>query len=267
MGTIRLTDLITHDEDTLVESLLQTNLMGIRALTSAKDVAHLFEKNDLISAAVVNENNILLGRITIDDVVDIIREEAEHTQMASAGLDEDEDIFAPASRAAKRRTFWLGINLLTAIFASIVIGLFDASIEKVVALAVLMPIIASMGGIAGTQTATIVIRALATGKLAKSNSRSLLIKETTVGLFNGLIWAFLTGIAVFLWFQDAALSLIFSTAMLINLLAAAFAGAMIPLILQRMKIDPALASGLMLTTVTDSLGFFVFLGLATIVLL
>ena len=267
MGTMRLTDLITHDEDTLVEELLQTHILGIRALTSAKEVAHMFEKNDLISAAVVNEGNILLGRITIDDVVDIIREEAEHTQMASAGLDEDEDIFAPPTRAAKRRTFWLGINLLTAVFASVVIGLFDASIEKVVALAVLMPIIASMGGIAGTQTATIVIRALATGKLARSNSRSLLIKETTVGLFNGLIWAVLTGIAVFLWFQDIALSLIFSTAMLINLLVAAFAGAMIPLILQRLKIDPALASGLMLTTVTDSLGFFVFLGLATIILL
>jgi len=267
VGTLRLTDLLIHDEDTLVEELLHTDIPGIRALTTAREVAHIFEKNDLISAAVVNENNILLGRVTIDDVVDIIREEAEHAQMASAGLDEDEDIFAPATRAAKRRTFWLGINLLTAIFASIVIGLFDASIEKVVALAILMPIIASMGGIAGTQTATIVIRALATGKLARSNSRSLLIKETTVGLLNGLIWAVLTGTAVFLWFDDLALSLIFSTAMLINLLAAAFAGAMIPLILQRMKIDPALASGLMLTTVTDSLGFFVFLGLATIILL
>ena len=267
LGTLTLTDLITNDEESLVETFLQTHIPGIRALTSAKEVAHNFEKNDLISAAVVNENNILLGRITIDDVVDIIREEAEHVQMASAGLDEDEDIFAPATRAAKRRTFWLGINLLTAVFASVVIGLFDASIEKVVALAVLMPIIASMGGIAGIQTATIVIRALATGKLARSNSRSLLIKETTVGLFNGLIWALLTGIAVFLWFEDLALSVIFSAAMLINLLVAAFAGATIPLILQRMKIDPALASGLMLTTVTDSLGFFVFLGLATITLL
>lgn len=267
LGTLTLTDLITNDEESLVEEFLQTHIPGIRALTSAKEVAHNFEKNDLISAAVVNESNILLGRVTIDDVVDIIREEAEHVQMASAGLDEDEDIFAPATRAAKRRTFWLGINLLTAVFASIVIGLFDASIEKVVALAVLMPIIASMGGIAGTQTATIVIRALATGKLARSNSRSLLIKETTVGLFNGIIWAVLTGVAVFLWFEDLALSFIFSTAMLINLLVAAFAGAIIPLILQRMKIDPALASGLMLTTVTDSLGFFVFLGLATITLL
>lgn len=267
IGTLKLTALLVNDEDVLVESLIDNHIPDINAYMTAKDVAHLFEKNDLISAPVVNEQNQILGRVTIDDVVDIIREEAEHVQMASAGLDEDDDIFAPATRSAKRRTFWLGINLLTAIFASIVIGFFDASIEKVVALAVLMPIIASMGGIAGTQTSTIVIRALATGKLVKSNSRSLLIKETTVGLFNGVIWATLTALAVQLWFNDWALSTIFATAMMINLLAAAFAGAMIPLILQRMKIDPALASGLMLTTVTDSLGFFIFLGLATIVLL
>jgi len=267
VGILKLTALLTHDEDTLVEQLLDSQIPGIRALTPTKEVAHLFEKNDLIAAAVVNENNQILGRITIDDVVDIIREEAEHAQMARAGLDEDEDIFAPAKLAAKRRSFWLGINLLTAIFASLVINMFDSSIEKVVALAVLMPIIASMGGIAGTQTATIVIRALATGKLARSNSRSLLIKETTVGLFNGLIWAVFTGIGVYFWFDDTKLSLIFAFAMMINLLAAAFAGAIIPIVLQRLKIDPALASGLMLTTVTDSLGFFVFLGLATIVLI
>lgn len=267
IGTLSLQELLIHDEDVLVEELIQTDTQGINVYTSAKEVAHIFEKNDLISAPVVNDQYQVVGRITIDDVVDIIREEAEHAQMASAGLDEDDDIFAPAKKSAKRRTFWLGINLLTAIFASMVIGLFDAAIEKVVALAILMPIIASMGGIAGTQTATIVIRALATGKLAKSNSRSLLIKETSVGFLNGLIWATLTGIAVFAIFQDWQLSAIFSTAIMINLLAAAFAGAMIPLILQRLKIDPALASGLMLTTVTDSVGFFVFLGLATIVLL
>ncbi len=267
VGTLKLTSLLVHDEDMLVQDILDTKTPVMRAHLPAKYVAHSFEKNDLISAAVVDENDKILGRITIDDVVDLIREEGEHAQMASAGLDEDDDIFAPASRSARRRTFWLGINLLTAVFASLVIGLFDASIEKLVALAILMPIIASMGGIAGTQTSTIVIRALATGKLAKRNSRSLLIKETTVGLLNGLIWAVLTAIGVQLWFQDWALSAIFATAMMINLFAAAFAGAMIPLLLQRMKIDPALASGLMLTTVTDSLGFFVFLGLATVVLL
>lgn len=267
VGTLKLTSLLVNDEDKLVQEVLETDIPAIQSYLPAKEVAHIFEKNDLISAAVVNENNQILGRITIDDVVDIIREEAEHIQMASAGLDEEDDIFAPATRTAKRRTFWLGINLLTAIFASMVISLFDATIEQIVALAILMPIIASMGGIAGTQTATIVIRALATGKLAKSNSRSLLIKETTVGLFNGLIWATLTAIAVQFLFNDWALSAIFGTAMMVNLLVAALAGAVIPLILQRMKIDPALASGLMLTTVTDSIGFFVFLGLATIVLL
>ncbi|VAW49979.1 Mg/Co/Ni transporter MgtE, CBS domain-containing [hydrothermal vent metagenome] len=267
VGTLKLTSLLVNDEDKLVQNVLETDTPAIQSYLPAKEVAHIFEKNDLISAAVVNENNQILGRITIDDVVDIIREEAEHIQMASAGLDEEDDIFAPATRTAKRRTFWLGINLLTAIFASMVISLFDATIEQIVTLAILMPIIASMGGIAGTQTATIVIRALATGKLAKSNSRSLLIKETTVGLFNGLIWAILTAIAVQVLFNNWALSAIFGTAMMVNLLVAALAGALIPLILQRMKIDPALASGLMLTTVTDSIGFFVFLGLATIVLL
>ncbi len=267
VGTLKLTSLLVNDEDKLVQDVLETDTPAIQSYLPAKEVAHVFEKNDLISAAVVNENNQILGRITIDDVVDIIREEAEHIQMASAGLDEEDDIFAPATRTAKRRTFWLGINLLTAIFASMVISLFDATIEQIVALAILMPIIASMGGIAGTQTATIVIRALATGKLAKSNSRSLLIKETSVGLLNGLIWATLTAVAVQFIFNNWALSAIFGTAMMVNLLVAALAGAIIPLILQRMKIDPALASGLMLTTVTDSIGFFVFLGLATIVLL
>ena len=267
VGTLSINSLLTNDPDMSVSDLVNTQKPTIRPFTSEKEVAHLFEKHDLIAAAVVSDDKRILGRVTIDDVVDIIREEGQHAQMASAGLNEDEDIFAPATRSAKRRTFWLGINLLTAIFASIVISLFDASIEKIVALAVLMPIIASMGGIAGTQTATIVIRALATGKLASQNSRSLLIKEATVGMLNGLIWAVLTGLAVMAWFQDLALSLIFASALMINLIAAALAGASIPLVLQRMRIDPALASGLMLTTVTDSLGFFVFLGLATLILL
>ena len=266
MGTLSVNALLTHDPDLSVAELVSNKIPTIGPFTSEKEVAYLFEKYDLISIAVVSDDKRILGRITIDDVVDIIREEGEHAQMASAGLNEDEDIFAPAMRSAKRRTLWLGINLLTAIFASIVISLFETSIEKIVALAVLMPIIASMGGIAGTQTATIVIRALATGKLASQNSRSLLIKEATVGLLNGLIWAILTGLAVFIWFEDSALSFIFAGALLINLVAAALAGASIPLILQRMRIDPALASGLMLTTVTDSLGFFVFLGLATLIL-
>jgi len=265
-GTIKLNDLLVNDEDTLVANLVDPNRFAIKALTSDKEVAHIFEKNDLISVAVVDENNLVLGRITIDDVVDIIREDAERSQMLSAGLDDEEDLFAPPLRSAKRRSFWLGINLFTAIFASIVIGFFEATIEQIVALAILMPIVASMGGIAGTQTATIVIRAIATGKLGSKNSYKLIYKETTVGVLNGILWAIMTSLAAWLWFQDSSLGLIFGTAMLINLIAAALAGAMIPLFLNKMKIDPALASGLMLTTVTDSLGFFVFLGLATIIL-
>ncbi|QBZ82994.1 Magnesium transporter MgtE [Hydrogenovibrio crunogenus] len=264
-GTLKLNELLVHDEETLVADLVDPKRFAIKALVPDKEVATIFEKNDLISIAVVDENNFVLGRITIDDVVDIIREEAERAQMASAGLDDEEDLFAPPLRSAKRRSFWLGINLLTAIFASIVIGFFEATIEQVVALAVLMPIIASMGGIAGTQTATIVIRAIATGKLGAKNSHKLILKETAVGSFNGLLWAILTSVVTWFWFQDSALGIIFGAAMLINLVAAAFAGALIPLFLNKIKVDPALASGLMLTTVTDSLGFFVFLGLATIV--
>ncbi|MGE4500990.1 MAG: magnesium transporter [Hydrogenovibrio sp.] len=265
-GALKLNDLLTHDGETLVSELVDPKRFAIKALTPDKEVANIFEKNDLISIAVVDERNHVLGRITIDDVVDIIREEAERTQMASAGLDDEEDLFAPPLRSAKRRSFWLGINLIAASLAATVISLFEASISEIVALAILMPMVASMGGVAGTQTATIVIRALATGKLGAKNSRKLIAKETLVGVLNGSLWCVLTGIAAWLWFQNGFLGAIFGAAMLINLTAAALAGAVIPLILNKLKIDPALATGLMLTTVTDSLGFFVFLGLATIVL-
>jgi len=265
-GILPITKLIINDEEMLVSELMEFK-QSITAETIETDVAHIFEKNDFISIAVTDNNNILLGRITIDDVVDIIREEAERSQMASAGLSEDDDLFAPPIRSAKRRSLWLGLNLLTAIFASIVIGFFEASIQQIVALAILMPIVASMGGIAGTQTATIVIRALATGKLSFQNSRHLLRKESIVGLLNGLLWSLITGVATTFWFNDYSLGIIFGVAMLINLTIAAIAGAIIPLILNKMKIDPALAAGLMLTTVTDSIGFFIFLGLATIILI
>ncbi len=265
-GLLAINDLITHPEYSKVSQLVK-KIPAITANLNYKEVAHLFEKNDLISIVVIDSKNMVIGRITIDDVVDIIREEAEKTQMASAGLNDEDDLFTPAFKSSKRRSFWLGINLLTAIFASIIIGFFGASIKQIVALAILMPIVASMGGIAGTQTATIVIRALATGKLGYRNSRHLLIKEAKVGLLNGLLWSTVTGTVTALWFDNTLLGVIFGAAMLINLTVAALAGALIPLILNRMKIDPALASGLMLTTVTDTLGFFVFLGLATIVLL
>ncbi len=267
VGALKLNNLLTHDEDTLVSSLVDKHKAAVHGMTSEKEVVRIFEKYDLISATVIDDQNRVLGRITIDDVVDIIREEAEHIQMASAGLDEEDDLFAPPIRSARRRTFWLGINLMTAMLAASVISLFDATIEEVVALAILMPIIASMGGVAGTQTAIIVIRAIATGKLSSFNTKILIIKEAWVGVLNGGMWASISLIGVVLVFQDWTLSLIFASAMLLNLIVAAFAGALIPIMLHRLKVDPALASGLMLTTITDSLGFFVFLGLATIVLL
>lgn len=267
IGTLKLNHILTKDGDTLVSDLVENTEPTISPLMSDKDVARMFEVHDLISAAVLDDNQQILGRITIDDVVDIIREEAEYTQMKSAGLDDEDDIFAPAPRTSKRRTFWLGINLITASFAAFVISFFEATLDQIVALAIMMPMVASMGGVAGTQTSTVAIRALATGKLVSSNSRALLAKESLVGLFNGVIWAILTAIGAYIILRDIDLSLIFGAAMLINLVAAAAAGVLIPLFLKRMNIDPALATGLMITTVTDSLGFFVFLGLATIVLI
>lgn len=267
IGTLKLNHILTQDGDTLVSDLVENTEPTIPALMPDTEVARMFEVHDLISAAVLDDNQQILGRITIDDVVDIIREEAEYTQMKSAGLDDEDDIFAPAPRTSKRRTFWLGINLITASFAAFVISFFEATLDQIVALAIMMPMVASMGGVAGTQTSTVAIRALATGKLVSSNSRALLAKESLVGLFNGIIWAVLTAAGAYIILRDIDLSLIFGAAMLINLVAAAAAGVLIPLFLKRMNIDPALATGLMITTVTDSLGFFVFLGLATIVLI
>ncbi|MBE0493587.1 MAG: magnesium transporter [Thiomicrospira sp.] len=267
MGTLKLNHILTKDGDTLVSELVEDTEPTVNALLSTKEVARVFEIHDLISTAVLDDKNQILGRITIDDVVDIIREEAEYTQMKSAGLDDEDDIFAPAPRTAKRRTFWLGINLITASFAAFVISFFEATLDQIVALAIMMPMVASMGGVAGTQTSTVAIRALATGKLVSSNSRALLVKESVVGVLNGITWAILTAIGAYIILQQVDLSIIFGAAMLINLVAAAIAGVLIPLILKRMNIDPALATGLMITTVTDSLGFFVFLGLATIVLM
>lgn len=262
LGTIRLTQLLISDPRQKVQELLSREIEGIDALTSQKDVAALFTQRDLISAPVVNSEGKLLGRITIDDVVDVIRDDADHSLMSMAGLSEEDDMFAPVIASSRRRTLWLGINLLTALLASWVIGNFDQTIEKLVALAILMPIVASMGGIAGSQTLTIVIRGIALGKISGSNAWRLLNKETLVGMLNGGIWALIVaGIAV-LWFRDYQLGAIIGAAMLINLVVAAVAGATIPLVLQKLRIDPALAGGVVLTTITDVVGFLAFLGLA-----
>ena len=237
---------------------------AISATMPARDVANLFEQRDLVSAPVVDEGNKLLGRITIDDVVDVIRDEADHSLLSMAGLSEEDDMFAPVVRSSRRRTIWLGFNLLTALLASWVIGQFEDTIEKLVALAVLMPIVASMGGIAGSQTLTLVIRGIATGQVAKSNARRLLNKEFAVGILNGMTWALIVALIALLWFDDIQLSVIIAAAILVNLVVAALAGATIPMLLNKLGIDPALAGGVVLTTVTDVVGFLAFLGMAAL---
>jgi magnesium transporter len=265
LGGLDITRLLTEDPERTCGELM-SSLEGIAPETPAREVAKLFEDRDLVSAPVVSRDGKLLGRITIDDVVDVIREEADHTVMGMAGLTEDEDMFAGVRTTARRRAIWLSINLATAVFAANVVGLFEATIEKVVALAVLMPIVASMGGIAGSQTLVLIIRGMALGQIEQSNARWLLAREIAVGLLNGLMLAGLVGIAAGLYFHKWTIGAIIFAALLINLFAAALAGVGVPLILRRLGIDPALAGGVVLTTVTDTVGFASLLGLGTLFL-
>lgn len=267
LGTLRLADLVTHDPQDTVAEIMSLEVQPFKVMASDADVARRFEQYDLLSAPVVNEEGQLVGRITVDDVVDLIREEGEHHFMGSAGLSEDEDMFAPVLESSKRRALWLGINLLTAFLASWVIGNFEETLDKIVALAVLMPIVASMGGVAGTQTLTLAIRGIALGQLSSKNARYLLAKELAISLVNGIIWAVVVGIIAGWWFDSTDIALVIAAALMINLIAAAIAGAMLPLALDKLGIDPALAGGVLLTTVTDVVGFLSFLGLATLFLL
>jgi magnesium transporter len=267
LGVISLADLLTNKPDTKIRDAMNSKIKGIPYTMSATNVAMMFEQRKMLSSPVVAENGRLMGRITIDDVVGIIREEADHTIMSMAGLDEEQDMFAPVLTSARRRAVWLGVNLFTAFLASWVIGLFEATLEEIVALAVLMPIVASMGGIAGSQTLTLVVRGLALRQVSHSNATQLIVKELSVGVVNGVLWAIIVAIIASIWFQDMNLGLLLGAAMVINLICAAFAGASIPLILDKMGIDPALAGGVLLTTVTDCIGFMAFLGLATIFLM
>jgi magnesium transporter len=267
LGVLSLADLVTNDPDEIVAEVMSLDAKPIPATWEDNQVANRFEQHDLLSAPVVDEEGNLLGRITVDDVVDVIREEGEHVFMGQAGLSEDEDMFAPVLVSAQRRALWLGVNLITAFLASWVIGHFEETIEKVVALAVLMPIVASMGGIAGTQTLTLTIRGIALGQLSGKNARQLLMKEMAVGIFNGLIWAAVVAIIAGAWFNSGDIAILIAAAMSINLVFAAFTGAILPLALEKIGIDPALAGGVLLTTVTDIVGFLAFLGLATLYLL
>ncbi len=267
LGVLSLTNLLTHEPSDTVAEVMSLDLKPIPASWSERKVANRFEQHDLVSAPVVNDDGKLVGRITVDDVVDVIREEGEHQFMGQAGLTEDADMFAPVIVSARRRALWLGVNLMTAFLASWVIGLFEHTIEQIVALAVLMPIVASMGGVAGSQTLTLVIRGLALGQLTDKSARSLMMKELAVSLLNSLIWAVVVGVVAGLWFDSSDIALVIGAALTINLLFAAMTGAALPMALERLGIDPALAGGVLLTTVTDVVGFLAFLGLATLFLL
>ena len=266
LGQVPLTDLLTREPSLRVGDLMNTEQEAILADMPDNDVATLFEHRELVSAPVVDENNVLLGRITIDDVIDVIREDAEHSLMSMAGLSEEEDMFAPVVASTRRRALWLGANLVTALLASWVIGLFGATIEKLVALAILMPVVASMGGIAGSQTLTIVIRAMALGQIGISNAGRLIVKELSVGILNGLLWAVIIAIVTILWFDNVQLGFIIGAAIIVNLITGALAGATIPLLLKKLGADPALGGGVVLTTITDVVGFLAFLGLAALFL-
>ncbi|MEM7083540.1 MAG: magnesium transporter [Pseudomonadota bacterium] len=266
LGLVYVTRLLTHDASVTVADIMDTSIEGIEAETDAHVVVDIFEKRDLVSAPVVDAESRLLGRITIDDVVDVLREEAEHSLMSMAGLDETEDMFAPVATSARRRAIWLGVNLATAFIAASVVGVFDATIEKVVALAVLMPVVASMGGVAGMQTLTLVIRGMALGQIERSNARWMLLKEISIGTLNGFAWAIVVSLVTVLWWGTWDIAAVIAGAMIINLLIAAAAGVLVPLILKRLNIDPALAGSVVLTTVTDVVGFAAFLGLGALFL-
>lgn len=267
VGTLPIAKMLTTDPKGLVSEAMDGQPFRFLALTPDKEVATGFEDYDLVTAPVVDDDGKLVGRITVDDVVDVIREEADHSLMAPAGLSDEVDILGPVARSARNRALWLGVNLITAIIASVVIGLFEGTIEKVVALAVLMPIVASMGGNAGTQTVTLVVRGLALGTITDANARRVLTKELLVGVLNSMLWAFIVALVAVVWFKHLGLGLVIALAMVINLLFAALAGVLIPVTVRRFGIDPALASGVALTTVTDVVGFFAFLGLATVFLI
>ena len=267
LGSLLISTLLTEEPEQVIMSLINSDFSKpIHADTDESEVALLFEQRNLISAPVIDENNQLVGRITIDDVVDVIRDQAEHSVMSMVGLDEDEDVFAPIFQSTMRRSIWLGVNLVTAFIAVYFIGLFEATLQQKIALAILMPVVASMGGIAGTQTLIIVTRGIATGRVTTANIKSLINKEVAVSGLNGIIWSIVIALVTYYWFSDIVLSVVIGLAIIVNLVVAAFSGAFLPLLLTKLKIDPALAGGVILTTITDVIGFVAFLGLAALVI-
>ena len=265
LGEILINKIITSEVSEKIENLISPKADPILVTESDRDVATIFERNNLISAAVVNNNGELLGRITIDDVVDVILEDADQNFLGMAGV--AEDTFAPPGRAAKSRVFWLSMNLLTAFIASMSINIFQDTLDKVVYLAVLMPIVASMGGVAATQTLTIVLRGLTLEQINNTNIKWLFKRELAVSILNGMVLSILVGLVTFIWFQNSLISILISCALIINLISSVFAGVIVPIVLRKLNQDPAIAGSVIVTTVTDVIGFLSFLGLATIFLI
>ncbi|MGI9307918.1 MAG: magnesium transporter [Gammaproteobacteria bacterium] len=263
LGALNIAKLVTQNPQKLVTDVMNEDTEAFVAETHAAEVAKSFQTHDLVAAAVIDDKGFLLGQITVDDIVDFIQEQADHDILSMAGLDEEDDMFAPVVTSSQRRAIWLGVNLATAFLAAAIIGIFKPTLDKVVILAVLMPVVASMGGIAGSQTLTLMIRGLALGRVHDSNARWLLRKELAVALLNGLAWALVVALVTVLFFSTWKVGAIIAAALAINLLAAALAGFAIPLLLRKLNIDPALAGSVVLTTITDVIGFVAFLGLGT----
>jgi magnesium transporter len=266
-GSLFLSRLLTLEPGRSVAEVMSTDIQPIPADAPSGQVVWEFENRDLLSAPVVDDENRVVGRITIDDIVDVIRDEAEHSLMGAAGLDEEDDMFAPVIRSAQRRALWLGINLATAFLAAFVVDLFQTTLDKIVLLAVLMPIVPSMGGVAGSQSLTIMTRAIALGHIDRTNVDRILRKELLVGILNGLAWSVVVAVFTYLWFGEWRVGAIIAGALTINMIVAATAGFFVPPVLKRMKIDPALAGGVVLTTITDVVGYLSFLGLGAAFLL
>ena len=266
-GVLMLNQLLVNDPETMVSEVMTKEGVKFHPHDNAQQATQAFERYDLVSASVVDANGQLLGRVTVNAVIDFIRNKAESEARNLAGLSEQEDLFAPIWKSVRNRWAWLAINLVTAFIASRVIGLFEDSIEKLVALAALMPIVAGVGGNSGNQTITMIVRALALGQVSTENTVKLITKEIGVSLVNGLLWGGIVGLFTFLIYQNASLGLVMALAMILNLLLAALVGVIIPLTRKKLGRDPAIGSSVLITAVTDSGGFFIFLGLATLLLL
>jgi magnesium transporter len=266
-GVLTINSIVVNEPETTVASLMLTDVIQLHPEEKAEQAAQSFERYDLVSAPVIDEENKLIGRVTVNVVLDFIRTESENDLLNQAGLREEEDIFAPVWKSAKNRWLWLALNLCTAFFASRVIGEFEGTIEKYVALATLMPIVAGIAGNSANQTTTIIIRSLALGQITQGNAKRLLIKELIISGLNGVVWGGVAGLFAYILYHSAALGIVMTSAMLLNLLVGAIVGMVIPLSMQKLGRDPAMGSSVMITAITDSAGFFIFLGLATIFLI